>query len=210
MSTVSGARVRDELMDLLAEAEVAAAVERLTELGIDRAMDPALDPDAELVASAALGAAAMGANRALAALAALCASARRRSTSGSPGSSSRRASATPWPGRHASRRAIARELRARDHAPSELRALLGGEPLVGLALALAMQRRPSRCCAGSPSCAACDSRSRALICLRAASQKDRPSVGRSRRPWRASSTDFWRAAIRSSETALALARGQTA
>ena len=75
MSTVSGARVRDELMDLLAEPEAPAAVERLRDLELDRALHPALDPDPELVASAALGAAAIGADRALAALAALVASA---------------------------------------------------------------------------------------------------------------------------------------
>ena len=75
MSTVSGARVRDELMDLLAELEAPAGVERMRDLGLDRALHPALDPDPELVASASLGAAAIGADRALAALAALCAGA---------------------------------------------------------------------------------------------------------------------------------------
>ncbi|MBA3263109.1 MAG: CCA tRNA nucleotidyltransferase, partial [Thermoleophilaceae bacterium] len=52
MSKVSGARVRDELMDLLGEREAPKAVERMRELGLDRALHPALDPDPELVASA--------------------------------------------------------------------------------------------------------------------------------------------------------------
>ena len=65
LSTVSGKRVRDELMDLLAEHEAPAAVERMRELGLDRALHPALDPDSELVASASLGAAAIGADRGL-------------------------------------------------------------------------------------------------------------------------------------------------
>src|SRR5215211_5091163 len=75
LSTVSGARVRDELMDLLAEHEAPAAVERMRELGLARALHPALDPDPDLVASASLGAAAIGADRALASLAALVAGA---------------------------------------------------------------------------------------------------------------------------------------
>ena len=61
---MSGARVRDELMDLLGELDAPAAVARLRELEIDRALDPALDPDPQLVASAALGAVAIGADRA--------------------------------------------------------------------------------------------------------------------------------------------------
>jgi tRNA nucleotidyltransferase (CCA-adding enzyme) len=71
LSTVSAHRIRDELMDLLGEAEVGRAVERLSDLGLDRALHPALDPDAELVASAALACGECGADRTLAALAAL-------------------------------------------------------------------------------------------------------------------------------------------
>src|SRR5204862_3958224 len=47
-STVSGARVRDELLDLLAEPEAPAAVERMHELGLDRALDPNIEADPEL------------------------------------------------------------------------------------------------------------------------------------------------------------------
>ena len=139
MATVSGARVRDELMDLLREVEAVAGVERMRDLGITRAMHPALDPDPDLVASAALGAVAIGAERSLAALAALVAGAPDR--------------LEPWladlhldarerdTAVRAARTAphVARELRAREHAPSELRRLLGGEPLEVLALALAMR-----------------------------------------------------------------------
>jgi tRNA nucleotidyltransferase (CCA-adding enzyme) len=137
LSTVSGARVRDELMDLLAEHEAPAAVERMRELGLDHALNPALDPDPDLVASASLGAAAIGADRGLASLAALVA-------------------ASPeeldlWLGelqldardRDAIARAartgpvIAGSLAERERMPSELLDLLGEEPPEALALALA-------------------------------------------------------------------------
>ena len=69
--TVSGARIGDELLDLLAEQRAAAGVRRMHELGLDKALDPALDADAELVASAGLVASEVGADRRLAGLAAL-------------------------------------------------------------------------------------------------------------------------------------------
>jgi tRNA nucleotidyltransferase (CCA-adding enzyme) len=71
LGTVSGPRVRDELLDLLAEQEMPAGLERLRELGIDRGLHPALDANPELAASAALGSAETAADRRLAALAAL-------------------------------------------------------------------------------------------------------------------------------------------
>lgn len=71
LATVSGPRVRDELLDLLGEPEAPTSLERLRELGIDRALDPALAADPELAAAAALGSAETGADRRLAALAAL-------------------------------------------------------------------------------------------------------------------------------------------
>jgi tRNA nucleotidyltransferase (CCA-adding enzyme) len=74
-STVSGARVRDELLDLLREDEAPAAVARMHELGLDRALDPSLEADPELVASTLLACAETGADRALAGLAALVSSA---------------------------------------------------------------------------------------------------------------------------------------
>ena len=142
MSTVSGARVRDELMDLLAEPDVPVGIERMRELGLDRALDPALDPDPELVASASLGAAAIGADRALAALAALCASAPEELDLWLAGLNldARDRDAVSRAARVAGR--LARELREREHTPSELHALLEGEPPETLALALAL-RAPS-------------------------------------------------------------------
>jgi len=136
--TVSGARVRDELMDLLAEPSAPAGVERLHELGLDHAMHPALDAEPELAAGAALGAAAIGADPALAALAALCAAAPEKLDlwladlhlrAGERDAVTRAARVAPR---------LAEALSERARQPSELRALLGREPLVALALALAM------------------------------------------------------------------------
>jgi tRNA nucleotidyltransferase (CCA-adding enzyme) len=137
--TVSGARVRDELMDLLGESQAPAGVRRMRELGLDRALHPALVADPELAASASLGAAAIGADRALAVLAALCAGAPRRLEQWLVDlhltADERDAVA------HATRAAprLVRELRGREHSPSQLRALLGREPLVSLALAMALE-----------------------------------------------------------------------
>ena len=140
--TVSGARIRDELMDLLAEPEAAAAVGRLRELGIDAALHPALVADAERAASAQMGAVETGADPALAALAALCVE----------GLASPDAGLEQWVGElklvasardavlRAARRApaLAEELRVPLKA-SELHELLEGEPAETLALALALR-----------------------------------------------------------------------
>ena len=71
LGRVSGSRVRDELLDLLGEPESAAALARLRELGIDRAMHPALDADPDRAASAALACAETLADPVFAQLAAL-------------------------------------------------------------------------------------------------------------------------------------------
>lgn len=153
LATVSGKRVRDELMDLLREPEAPTAVRRLAELGIAAALHPALQADPDLVASAQLGCAQTGAERGLAALAALA--------SGDPDA------VAPWIDDlqllreerdavlRAARRgpALARELREaggdaseasagpgrREQGlrPSALRDLLAPEPPEALALALA-------------------------------------------------------------------------
>jgi tRNA nucleotidyltransferase (CCA-adding enzyme) len=138
MSTVSGARVRDELMDLLAEHEAPAGVERMRDLGLDRALHPALDPDPELVASASLGAVAIGADRGLAALAALCAGAPEELDTWIAGLhlEARERDGVARAARIAP--ALTRELRERERTPSELRDLLAGEPPEALALALAL------------------------------------------------------------------------
>jgi len=136
-STVSGERLRDALLGVLSEQQAAAAVRRMRELGLDRALHPALEADAELVSSAALGAVTIGADRTLAALAALVSSdplalagwldelgltARQR------GVALRAAASAPE---------LARELRAAPR-PSRLFELLADEPPESLALALAL------------------------------------------------------------------------
>jgi tRNA nucleotidyltransferase (CCA-adding enzyme) len=73
-STVSGPRVRDELLDLLREPGAPAAVARMHELSLDRALHPELEADPELVASAQLASAETGADPVLAGLAALVSS----------------------------------------------------------------------------------------------------------------------------------------
>jgi tRNA nucleotidyltransferase (CCA-adding enzyme) len=142
LSTVSGKRIRADLMALLEEHDVGRAIERLRELEIHSALHPELDPDPELVASAALGAAAIGANRGVTALAALVESAPEELDlwladlhllADERDAASRAARVAPR---------IAMALREREHSPSELRELLGREPLEALALALAL-RAPS-------------------------------------------------------------------
>ena len=138
LRTVSGARVRDELMDLLGEPDVPSAVRRMHELGVDRALHTALEADDELVASAALGAVALGADRALAALAALTAPAPQRLDLwlADLHLNAWERDAVSRAGRVAPR--LAAELRRQDQQPSELRDLLGRETLIALSLALAM------------------------------------------------------------------------
>ena len=138
LSTVSGPRVRDELMDLLAEYEAPTAVERMRELGLDRALHPALDPDPDLVASASLGATAIGADRGLASLAALVASAPQELEAWLAGLhlEARERDAVERAARVAPH--VVHELRTHERVPSELRDLLGGEPPEALALALAL------------------------------------------------------------------------
>jgi tRNA nucleotidyltransferase (CCA-adding enzyme) len=136
LATVSGPRVRDELLGLLGEPEPAAAAERLRMLGLDRALHRSLSAEPDLVAGAALGAAETGADRVLAALAALV-------TSDPEALSS-------WLGElgidRDSRERVLRAARGgpalagelRDELPaSRLHELLSGEPPEALAVALA-------------------------------------------------------------------------
>lgn len=69
--TVSGKRIRDELLDLLREAEAPAALARMRELKLDCALHPAWRVMPERAASAMLACAETGADPALASLAAL-------------------------------------------------------------------------------------------------------------------------------------------
>ncbi|GAC1522065.1 MAG: hypothetical protein NVS2B6_06900 [Thermoleophilaceae bacterium] len=136
-ATVAGVRIRDELLDLLAEPNAPAALELMRELGLDRALDPALAVDPEHAASAALGAAETGADPVLAALAALLVGAVD--------------SLEPWiEDLNLGRGARDRVLRAarnapmlavmlrRELAPSQLYDLLASEPPEALALALGL------------------------------------------------------------------------
>ena len=134
LATVSGARVRDELLDLLAEDEAPAAVDRMRDLGIAAALHPSLRADGDLVAAAQLASAETGADRG--AERAGGAGVRRRRRSWSSAWASARPSATGCCARPSAGRSLAPEL-AGPAAPSELHALLSPEPPEALALALA-------------------------------------------------------------------------
>jgi tRNA nucleotidyltransferase (CCA-adding enzyme) len=71
LDTVSGKRIRDELLDLLCEAEAPRALERMRELKLDCALHPAWRVLPERAASAMLACGETGADRALAVLATL-------------------------------------------------------------------------------------------------------------------------------------------
>jgi tRNA nucleotidyltransferase (CCA-adding enzyme) len=138
LATVSGARIRDELMDLLRETDTPAGVELLRDLEIHTALHPELDPDPDLVASAGLGAAAIGADRGVSALAAMVESAPEALDLwlADLGLLAEERDAASRAARVSDR--IAQALREREHTPSELRALLAREPAEALALALAL------------------------------------------------------------------------
>jgi tRNA nucleotidyltransferase (CCA-adding enzyme) len=70
-ATVSGKRVRDELIDLLAEHEAPTALKSMRTLQLDRALHPALEADPERASSVMLAAGETGADPVLAALAVL-------------------------------------------------------------------------------------------------------------------------------------------
>ena len=71
LDTVSGKRIRDELLDLLREPDAPAALERMRDLKLDCALHPAWRVMPERAASALLACAETGADPALAVLAAL-------------------------------------------------------------------------------------------------------------------------------------------
>lgn len=135
LDTVSGPRVRDELLDLLREHEAPRGVELLRALGLDRALDPGLRADPELVASVALAAAETGADPALAGLAALAAASRDGRWIDRLGLGAGERDAVLSAARAAP--ALVERLRA-ELRPSELRDALDGEPPELLALALAL------------------------------------------------------------------------
>jgi tRNA nucleotidyltransferase (CCA-adding enzyme) len=137
LATVSGPRVRDELLDLLAEPSVEEGVRRLRDLGVARALHPALDPDPQVVAAAAREGRSLGADRALAALGALALGVgedvegwlgRLGLTSGARSRAARAATRGP---------ALARAL-TEPLSPADLHALLRAEPPEALAVARAL------------------------------------------------------------------------
>jgi tRNA nucleotidyltransferase (CCA-adding enzyme) len=138
LGTVSGPRIRDELIDLLAEGEAPEGVRMLRDLDLCESLHPALVMDAERVASAKLGAIETAADPAHAALAVLCLEGpdeveewvdRLALPAGARDAVMRAARRGP---------ALADELARRELAPSELHALLYPEPPESLALALAL------------------------------------------------------------------------
>jgi tRNA nucleotidyltransferase (CCA-adding enzyme) len=128
LSTVSGARVRDELLDLLAEPEAAAGAARLRELGLCECAD------GELVRSVRAAAGEVGADPVLGSLAALARGAPAGWLDGLDLDRHAR-DAVDRAARGASE--LAEEL-ALDHPPSRLHALLREEPPEALALAVAL------------------------------------------------------------------------
>jgi tRNA nucleotidyltransferase (CCA-adding enzyme) len=157
LGTISGSRIRDELIDLLAEHEAPRSARMLADLGIDRALHPGLSANAELIAAAKLAAAKTEADPTLAALAGLCTgsdddrAAPSAGTAVAPAGVGERTALAAWVDRlglPAGDRdrvlraadgapALAEELQ-RAMRPSKLRALLDGEPPEALALALAL------------------------------------------------------------------------
>ena len=138
LSTVSADRLGRELVKILEEQEAPTGVRRLAELRVTEALHPALAPDPELVASAALGAVTLGANRVTAELAAMVVDEPQELdlwVAGLP-LEARDRDAVSRAARVAPR--LCEALREREQTPSELRALLGGEPPEALALALAL------------------------------------------------------------------------
>jgi tRNA nucleotidyltransferase (CCA-adding enzyme) len=136
LKTVSGARIRDELLDLLCEPEAPSALARMRELKLDCALHPAWRVIPDRAASALLACGETGAEPALASLAALMvpdADAlhplldRLALTRGERDRVSRAAEV----GGH-----LAHRLRP-ELAASEIHALLDGEPLETLAVTLA-------------------------------------------------------------------------
>ena len=137
LSTISGPRVRDELMDLLREPAAPVAVGRMRDLGVAAALHPRLRADPELVASALLGAGETGADPGLTALAALVSAdpkALEPFVSGLGLSATDRDAVL-----RAANSAPALPAALRDGPrPSELYAMLTGEPPETLALALGL------------------------------------------------------------------------
>jgi tRNA nucleotidyltransferase (CCA-adding enzyme) len=142
MKTLSGDRFRVAFFLLLAEHDAPSALARLRELEVDQALDPALEFDPTLAASAAIGAGEVGADRVLATLAALIHK-----------DPERVAGWMDWLGLEREQRdrvaraardapALAEGLGAVALSPSAIHTLLRDEPAEALALALALGVSP--------------------------------------------------------------------
>jgi tRNA nucleotidyltransferase (CCA-adding enzyme) len=130
------------LLLLLAEDNAPTAVERLVDLELAKAFDPALEPDVELVANAMLGSIEVGADRVLAGLAALVQPAWAELTEwlDSLGLTREQSDRVLRAARDAG--ALAEGLGAVELSPSAIHALLHDEPPEALALALALGVSP--------------------------------------------------------------------
>ncbi len=137
LATVSGPRIRDELLDLLAEDGAPGAVELLADLGIAAGLHSDLRADPDLVARARASA-EIGADPALTALAALCVDVGDGSLAACVDRLGLAAGARDDVLRAARRAPELVELLREERRPSRLRALLDGEPAEALALALAL------------------------------------------------------------------------
>ncbi len=139
IGTVSGDRIGNELLLLLSEPKVRRAVRRMRGLEIDRALHPELEADPQLVSDATLIAGEVRAKRALSGLAALVAGAPQELDLwlADLGLRANERDAVSRAARVGPR--LAKELREREHTPSELAELLRREPPEALALALAMR-----------------------------------------------------------------------
>lgn len=140
--TVSGQRTRNELLDLLGELDAPSALERMADLGLAAALHPSLEPDATLVASAALGAGEVGADRVLAVMSALVLEAPDELGPWleSLGLTREQRDRVLKAARDAP--ALAEGLGAVELSPSAIHALLRDEPAEALALALALGVAP--------------------------------------------------------------------
>jgi tRNA nucleotidyltransferase (CCA-adding enzyme) len=135
LGTVSGKRMRVELMFLLEEEEMPSAVARICGLGIDKHMYPCLRCDPDRAAGTALGAAEVGAERSLAVLATLMVGDADAlhpwlDRLAFPRPERERVARAALTGPH-----LAHTLRA-DMSDSEVHSLLHGEPVEALAVAL--------------------------------------------------------------------------
>ena len=201
LATVSGARVRDELIDLLRRAATRPRrVERMRGLGIDRALHPELEADPELVASPRSAPRTIGADRALAAP-------RRPVQRRAPGA--RPLAGGPRPAGGAARRGGARRARRRPGWPPRCacatRALRAAPPCCRASRRRRWRwrspcgRRPSRRTALGGRAARRPPGDHGRRPDRGGrARRDRRSGARSTRRWRASSTAWSPAGTRSS------------